>query len=71
MLPVAILSGVIAAIFGVVGFSVVKDFVAAQTTGSWSAAERSVMVTAVPIAIALMTFVLVFSGVTAVRGARG
>ncbi len=68
MLPMAILSGVVAAIFGVVGFSVVKDFVGAQSTGSWSSAERSIVVTAVPIGLALMTFVMVFAGLSRVRG---
>lgn len=68
MLPTAILSGVIAGIFGVVGFAVVKDFTGSQNTSSWSAAEISIIVTAVPVAIALMTFVLVFAGISRVRG---
>ncbi len=68
MLPVAILSGVVAAIFGTVGFAVTKDFVGSQDTASWSAAERSLIVTAVPVGIALMTFVILFAGLGRARG---
>lgn len=63
----AIIAGVIASIFGVVGFAVVKAFVGAQDTSTWSAAEQSIVVTAVPIGIALMAFLAAFGGLSAVR----
>lgn len=63
----AIISGVIASIFGVVGFAVVKSFVSAQDTSTWSAAEVSIVVTAVPIGIALLAFLAAFGGLSSVR----
>ncbi|KKN55150.1 hypothetical protein LCGC14_0585220 [marine sediment metagenome] len=63
----AVIAGVVASIFGVVGFAVVKAFVGAQDTASWSAAELSIIVTAVPIGVALMAFLAAFGGLSAIH----
>lgn len=63
-----IVGAVVVAIFGTVGFSVTKDFVTSQDTSGWSAAEVSIVDTAIPIAIALLAFVGAFAGVMAIAG---
>ena len=64
----AVFNAIVASIFGVVGFAVVKEFLRAQDQSNWSAAEVAILNTATPIALALITFVLAFSGVSALRG---
>ena len=43
MLPSAIIGGVIAAMVGVIGFAVTRQFVDGQDTSTWSAAERAII----------------------------
>ena len=67
MLPSAIIGGVIAAMVGVIGFAVTRQFVDGQDASTWSAAERAIISDAVPVGIALVTFIIVFSGISSVR----
>ena len=67
MLPSAIIGGVIAAMVGVIGFAVTRQFVDGLDTSTWSAAERAIISDAVPVGIALVTFIIVFSGISSVR----
>ena len=67
MLPSAIIGGVIAAMVGVIGFAVTRQFVDGQDPSTWSAAERAIISDAVPVGIALVTFIIVFSGISSVR----
>ena len=64
----SIFSAVAGTIFGVVGFVVVKTFIVAQGPGSWSTAERSIIEVAVPIGLALVTFIVAFGAVTKMGG---
>ena len=67
MLPSAIIGGVIAAMVGVICFAVTRQFVDGQDTSTWAAAERAIISDAVPVGIALVTFIIVFSGISSVR----
>ena len=67
----AVISSVTGTIFGVIGFGVVKSFITAQDQSAWSAAEISIIVSAVPIGLALGAFVIAFMSLTVIGKRAG
>lgn len=60
----ASVSSVVGVLLGVISFVIVRAFLDAQDTSSWTSAEASIMLTAVPVAVALVTLVAAFAGLT-------
>jgi len=51
-------------IVAVVVFGVLKVFLAAQDSSTWSASEQTIMLTAVPIAVAIGVLLMAFGSLT-------
>ena len=67
MLTEMLISGMIVSILGVIAFVVVRNVIDSQDSSNWSTLDVTV-ITLVPSAIALVTLLGVFLGLTQLRG---
>ena len=63
-----IIQGMLGAIIGAVAFVAVRAMVAGLDTSGWGAAEITMMLTILPLAISIMAVVVVFVGLTKITG---
>ena len=59
-----IIQGMLGAIIGAVAFVAVRAMVSGLDTSGWGAAEITMMLTILPLAISIMAVVVVFVGLT-------
>ena len=58
-----IIMGMVGAIIGTVAFIAVRALISGMDTSGWSAGEVTIIVTILPLAVAIMALVVVFAGV--------
>jgi len=63
-----IINGMISAIVGAVAFIAVKALVSGMNNSTWSDAEKTLMETILPLAIAIMVVAGLFLGLARVQG---
>lgn len=63
-----IIQGMLAAIVGTVAFIAVRALVDGMDTSSWASGEVTIMVTVLPLAVAIMALVAVFGGLQKLSG---
>lgn len=63
-----IIQGMLGAIIGSVAFVAVRAMITGLDTSGWGAAEITMMLTILPLAIAIMAVVVVFVGLTKMTG---
>ena len=59
-----IIQGMLAAIVGTVAFIAVRALVSGMDTTGWTSGEITIIVTVLPLAVAIMALVAVFAGLT-------
>ena len=63
-----IIQGMLGAIIGAVAFVAVRSMVGGLDTSGWGAAEVTMMLTILPLAVSIMAVVVVFVGLQKISG---